>query len=273
MVQDGLTLCGKTVALTRSRDQAQQTGELVKKYGGKPYFIPSIQIGSASDLSAVKHFADLLEHGKVDIVVFMSENGIHYLLSSTMKLGLSDRIIKCLNDVVVLAVGPKTAGALEKQGIGVSLVPVVYSSTGVLDCLKQYGIEGKSVFIPRTKSASAVLIDRLRDLGATVEEVYVYESLLVHNPELAKKFIEDLAAHRVDAIVFGSSLSARNLFEMLEQHVSSEELVNLLNSLTVVAIGPVTAQTLNEFGVHVDVMPSAFIFEAALVALARFWSS
>ena len=44
MVQDALTLKGRTVALTRPRDQAEETGKLIKQYGGEPYFIPSIEI-------------------------------------------------------------------------------------------------------------------------------------------------------------------------------------------------------------------------------------
>jgi uroporphyrinogen-III synthase len=54
---------------------------------------------------------------------------------------------------------------------------------------------------------------------------------------------------------------------MLDDHVSKEQLWDTLNSnLTVVAIGPVTAETLLEMGLRVDVMPKTYLFEEALNA-------
>ncbi len=53
-----------------------------------------------------------------------------------------------------------------------------------------------------------------------------------------------------------------------------EKLRDLLNSkITVVAIGPVTAETLSEMGLKVDVMPDKQVFEEALISLARYWDA
>ena len=61
---------------------------------------------------------------------------------------------------------------------------------------------------------------------------------------------------------------------MLENQISQEKLSDLLNSkVTVVAIGPVTADALADMGVEADVMPDKHLFEEALVALALYWSS
>jgi uroporphyrinogen-III synthase len=59
---------------------------------------------------------------------------------------------------------------------------------------------------------------------------------------------------------------------MLTEQVSLEKLRDIMNSkLTIVAIGPATAETLSEMGVKVDVMPEKHLFEEALNALALYW--
>lgn len=272
MVQDTFTLKGRTVAITRPVDQAEETGELIKSFGGVPYFIPSIEIQETCDAESIKHFVNELENKKIDYVLFMSVNGIRYLLSCASRFGLKSRILTNLKNVAVLAVGPKTAQELNKHDVFVDLVPEQYSSEGITNCLQKHGINAKTVYIPRTKGATPDLANNLADLGAFVHEFYVYTSLLPADPDLNQKFVNDLQNGVVDAIIFGSSLSATNLFEMLKNEVSHERLRNLLNSkLTIVAIGPVTAHSLSELHLRVDVMPKKYLFEEALKLLAKHW--
>jgi uroporphyrinogen-III synthase len=271
MVQDDFTLKGRTVALTRPLNQAKETGNLIKRYGGTPYFIPTIEIASTCDLLAVQVFFAELEDNKVDYVLFMSPNGIHYLLNIAETLGLKDKLKKCLNKIVVISVGPKTAQELRNHDINVSLIPKNYSSDGIVDCLKQKGIEGRTIYIPRTRDATPYLANSLTILGAKVHELYVYASLLPHDQHLNERFLKDLRAGMIDAIIFGSSLSVTNLFDMLGKLISKEKLRELLNnSLTIVAIGPVTAQTLFKMGLKVEVVPKSYLFEEAIKALARY---
>ena len=78
---------------------------------------------------------------------------------------------------------------------------------------------------------------------------------------------------KIDAVIFGSSLSTRNLFQMLEELISKEKLLDIMNSkFTIVAIGPVTAETLFIMGLRVDVMPKTYLFEEALKTSAHYWT-
>jgi len=43
-------LCGRTVVLTRPAAQAKETGRLVEQFGGKPYYLPTIEIVGASSV-------------------------------------------------------------------------------------------------------------------------------------------------------------------------------------------------------------------------------
>jgi len=272
MVQEALTLKGRTIAITRPRDQAEEAGKMIEKKGGKPYFVPTIEIKAPSDLSAIKKFLDALVRSEVDYVIFMSVNGFRYLLSAAEGLGLKAQLKECLARTTMVAVGPKTAQELKNHQIHVDLIPEKYTSEGIIQSLQQRGISGKSIYIPRTSEAPPALARRLREIGGKVQEVYVYESRLPIDNNLKESFFQDLIGGRIHAIVFSSSLGVKNLFQMLTEQVSLEKLRDIMNSrLTIVAIGPTTAETLAEMGLRVDVMPEKHLFEEALSALAFHW--
>ena len=274
MVQESSTLKGKTIAITRPRGQAEEAAKMIDKKGGKPYFIPAIEIKGPSDLKPIKKFIGELQKDEVDYVIFMSVNGVRYLLSVAERLGQLDETLAGLRKTVMIAVGPRTAQELEAHQIKVNIVPSKYTSEGIIERLEQLDVSGKTVRIPRTSSATPVLKEKLWEMNALVQEVYVYESTIPADHKLREKFFQDLTDKKIDAIIFGSTSCVKNLFQMPEDQISQENLRDLMNSkVTVVAIGPVTAGALVEMGVRVDVMPDKHLFEEAVAALARYWNS
>jgi uroporphyrinogen-III synthase len=274
MVQEAVTLKGRTIAVTRPKGQAEEAGKMIAKKGGKPYFIPTIEIKGPRDLSTTKKFIDTLARGEVNYVIFMSINGVRYLLSAAESLGLKDQLKKRLEKTATLAVGPKTAQELRENQIRVDLIPERYTSEGIIESLQQHGVSGKSIWIPRTSQAPPALAEKLRQMHNNVQEVYVYESRLPVDPALTARFLQDLVGGQIHAIIFSSSLGAKNLFRMLAEQVSTEKLRQIMHSkLTIVAIGPTTAETLAEMGLKVDVMPEKHLFEETLNALAQYWDT
>jgi len=273
MVQENSTLKGKTIAITRPRGQAEEAAKLIEKKGGKPYFIPTVEIKGASDLSSIKDFVGELQRGEVDYAIFMSVNGVRYLLSASERLSHLNETLEGLKKTTTIAVGPRTAQELQAHKIQVNIVPPKYTSEGILQSLQQLDISGKTIRIPRTSGATPTLKEKLEERGALVQEVYVYDSVLPDDQNLKEKFFQDLTSEKIDAIIFGSASCVKNLFQMLKDHISPEKLRDLLNrKVTIVAIGPVTADALVEMGVKVDVMPDRHLFEEALAALARYWN-
>lgn len=274
MVQKAPSLKGKTVAITRPAGQAEEAGKLIEEKGGIPYYIPAIEIKGLTDFSPVKKFISELLKGQVDYVIFMSTNGVKYLFSAAESLKQSSQLKEGLGKAFVIAVGPQTAQALEDEyHVHVGLVPLKYSSEGLIECFQGKNISGKKIRIPRTTGATPTLTEKLKEMGAQVEEVYVYESGLPVDEKLKDRFFQDLISRKIDAIVFGSGLSAKNIFKMLTEKASMEKLRGIINGkVTTVAIGPTTAEALREMGIKVDVMPQNYLFEEALAALARYWS-
>jgi uroporphyrinogen-III synthase len=273
MVQENRPLRGKTVVVTRPRGQAEETVKAIEKRGGKPYLLPTIEIHGAADLSATKVFFKALADKKVDYVIFMSGNGVQYLLDAAERLGVKDAIKKNLKDTTMIAVGPKTAHELQKNGIHVDFIPRKYTSEGILQCLQQRHVSRKTIYIPRTSEAPPDLTQKLRKMGNRVEEIYVYQSQRPTDRGLAEKFVKDLTDEKIDAVVFSSSLGVRNFFEMLMQLIPEKKLRKLIEQkTTVVAIGPTTAKTLAEAGIKADVVPKKSTLDDALDALVSYWT-
>ncbi len=272
MVQKTPNLNGKIIAITRPMGQTEEAGKLIRGMGGIPYFIPAIEIKSLSNFAIVKKFISELAREQINYVILMSTNGVRFLFEAAEALGLDVELQKGLSRTLMIAVGPRTAEALKERQIRVDRVPTKYSSEGLLESFQDESLKGKKIRIPRTSNATPILADELRKRGAEVEEIYVYESGLPEDEKLKSQFYLDLTSGKINALVFGSGLSARNIFKMLAEKAPMEQIRSLIKGkVTVVAIGPTTAEALEELQIEVDVVPEDYLFEKALSALAQFW--
>ena len=185
MVQKTPSLKGRTVALTRPAGQAEEAGKLIQEKGGIPYYIPAIEIKGLTNFSPIKKFITELHKGQIDYVILMSTNGVKYLFTAAETLKQTSQLKDGLAKTFVIAVGPRTAQALEEEyHVKVDLIPTKYSSEGLIECLKSKELSGKKIRIPRTSNATPILSDKLKEMGADVEEIYVYESGLPVDQEM-----------------------------------------------------------------------------------------
>jgi uroporphyrinogen-III synthase len=127
MVQEDYPLKGRTVVVTRPRNQAAETLKAIELRGAKPYLLPTIEIKAPRDLSAATRFFQDLANKKADYVILMSTNGVHQLLAIAESLCTLEEFKRNLKNAAVMAVGPKTAQELENNGIHVDLVPEKYT--------------------------------------------------------------------------------------------------------------------------------------------------
>jgi uroporphyrinogen-III synthase len=272
MVQN-TPLKGRTIAITRPIGQAEEAGELIRTKGGIPYYIPAIEIKPLNNPEPLKKFITELQENTVDYVALMSTNGVKHLFSATEEIKQTNQLYEGLKNVCVIAVGPKTAEALKEKNIRVDMIPQKYSSDGLIEALSNTNLKNKTFRIPRTSNASPTLTETLQQMGADVQEIYVYESGLPIDEELKTKFYQDLTEGHINALLFGSGLSAKNIFKLLTEKASMEQLRQILTEkVTTVAIGPTTAQALNELKITVDVVPNNYLFDSALDALAQYWA-
>ena len=77
----------------------------------------------------------------------------------------------------IAAIGPATRQAIEQHGVKVNVVPKEYVAESVVASLRRK-VKGKRVLLARAKVARDVIPRELRKLGARVDVVEAYETVI-----------------------------------------------------------------------------------------------
>ncbi|MDH3393131.1 MAG: uroporphyrinogen-III synthase, partial [Desulfobulbaceae bacterium] len=157
-----------------------------------------------------------------------------------------------------------TAEALREYGIVADLVPEEYTGDGLAASMVAQGVKGARVLIPRAKKAREILPDTLRDNGADVDVVTVYQNVRPKDYEMVR---EELAAGNIDMVTFTSSSTVTNFLEML-----GADREKLLAGVKCAAIGPITAKTAAKHGLTIDVQPTSYTIPSMVDAIVDCYS-
>jgi uroporphyrinogen III methyltransferase/synthase len=252
-------LLGKGVVVTRAREQASALLQLVQEYGACCYQFPTIAISPLEDTKAVEQAVDRL--AAYDWCIFTSVNGVKHFWSVLEAKGLDSR---ALGRAKIGAIGPATAKALQGKGINPDVVPAKYVAESVLDSLKEKGIAGQKVLIPRAKKAREILPQELIRAGAEVDVVPVYQTELAE--QSGEEIVQGLQKGDIHYITFTSSSTVENFFRL----VPAETLWDFVpDRVRLACIGPITAKTLERYGFSAQIQPDVYTIPALAQALVE----
>ena len=239
---------GKTIAITRSRDDSQEFIDLITKERGNVLPLPTIELVSKGE-KIVDEFLSALADGDPDYSVFMSSKAASLLFETAKKVGKFEELQLAIANTIVLAVGPKTKDALEKENVKVAYMPQRYSSVGIGEIFTKLNAVGKKVIIPRSGASTPFLKDLLEKIGLHVTELYLYDVCAFRDTSQWNEFRDLFSQDKVDGIIFTSASSVRAFFEIMTKDHDENELVDMLHKTMVVSIGPFTADELKKFNV------------------------
>ena len=262
-----MSLAGKTVAITRPQQDAEETANLVSRLGGKPYIAPIVEVGFSLAAKRALQIRRSIMKKPPDHIVFMSKNGVRALFKMGKNVREKRRLIGILNRIPITAVGPTTHAELAQRGVKSACLPSKYSSQGVLNRLKKIRVKSKNVMLIRTKNPPDFLRTNLLRLGAKVNEVALYESSRPKSDRHPLRLISAILNQEIDVITFTSAGGVNNLFSVAIDHSLEEKLRKGLNKSIVAAVGPVTSKALRKFGVKVSVVPTRYTATAMIQAL------
>jgi uroporphyrinogen-III synthase len=237
-----MSLEGKAVLITRRPEQAGEMIEEIERLGGRAVIFPSIEIIDPESWRPVDEIISRLD--QFDAIVFASSNAAERFLG---RCGKSSSARAMLRTLEVVAVGQKTRETVERFGIKVTLVPESHSARGLARSLGSGGIHAKRFLIPRGDLAREELPRGLQELGASVETVTVYRTILPRGAE------RDVICNRIlrgeiDIITFASPSAVNNFTSLF----SREELVSLASHVAVAVIGPTTEEAARDAGLRVN---------------------
>ena len=239
---------GKTIAITRSRDDSQEFIDLITKERGNVLPLPTIELVSKGE-KIVDEFLSALADGDPDYSVFMSSKAASLLFETAKKVGKFEELQLAIANTIVLAVGPKTKDALEKENVKVAYMPQRYSSVGIGEIFTKLNAVGKKVIVPRSGASTPFLKDLLEKIGLHVTELYLYDVCAFRDTSQWNEFRDLFSQDKVDGIIFTSASSVRAFFEIMTKDHDEDQLVDMLHKTMVISIGPFTADELKKFNV------------------------
>src|SRR4029077_7756301 len=120
-------------------------------------------------------------------------------------------------------------------------------------------LSGKRIVVTRTRSQAGVLSAQLRALGADVFELPTSEFQPPTDLRAFAELVQD--AHAYDWIVFTSPNGVTAFFDLFYKLYDD---ARDIGGARIAAIGPATAQRINDFHLKVDLQPEEFVAESVV---------
>ncbi len=256
---DSRPLFGKAIVITRAAEQASEFIQLLSETGAEVISFPTIQIAPPRTWETVDEA--IREIGTYDWLLFTSVNGVAMFFARLKTLGGDIRDLKGLR---IGAIGPKTSARLTSLGLKVDAFPEEYRAEALADVIGE--VKGCRVLLARAQTARDILPKTLEARGAEVTVATVYRTLKPRH--LAVDVKKRLLAGEIDAVTFTSSSTVDGFM----QHFSAREKRRLFERTRAAAIGPITAATLRDYGVHPAIRAKRYTIEALAKAIVKYFS-
>ena len=137
------------------------------------------------------------------------------------------------------------------------MVPPRSIAESLVEALRDVPVEGKRVLVARAAEARDVLPDALRERGAEVDVIALYETVAEPLDQAAR---DGLA--QADYVTFTSSSTVRFLLEATGGNLIPPD-------ARVVSIGPITSATVREHGLTVHVEADRHDIDGLVEALVQ----
>jgi uroporphyrinogen III methyltransferase/synthase len=217
----GGPLAGRTIAVTRAREQASELAARLQALGARVVIAPAIRTEPLD--------AELPDLAGFDLLCLTSPTGVARLFDVV-------RDARDLTGPRIAAIGPGTAAALRAGGIEPDIVPARSNAEGLVEALAD--VDVRRALIVRAQEGRDVLPNALRERGAEVELLSLYRTIAEPLSDGDRA-----AALDADLLVFASS-SAVKAF-----HAAA----GTLAGSSIASIGPATSATIRDLGGEVRI--------------------
>jgi uroporphyrinogen-III synthase len=249
---------GRTVLSFESR-RSKEIASLIENYGGRPMVAPAVKEVPAENSADVSRFATALLQDKINLVIFLTGVGTRALARAIEPFCPREQFISSLSKVPVLARGPKPVTALKELGVPITWnVPEPNTWREILHVLETNHIplQGQQIAIQEHGIPSRELVEALKQRGAEVLTVHVYDWALPEDTSPLKNAVTALIESRIDVVLFTAAVQVYHLFQIAEEMGSKRALISALRRTRVASIGPVTSEALAEYGIRANLEPT-----------------
>lgn len=257
------SLKGVRILVTRASRQSLGLSLPLRELGADVIEVPTIEIRPPQSFAALDHALLKIDH--YDTLILTSVNGVETLFERYHRQGLP---IADMQHLLVVAIGPATAAAIQSEGVSVSIVPEKYVAESVVEALRGKITQHSRVLLVRAKIARDVLPDELRKTGAQVEVIEAYETVIPENAAARLKEVFAGPATQPHIVTFTSSSTATNFLSLL-----GPDRNKILERVKLASIGPVTSATLKQAGLTPDIEASEYTMQGLVAAIINLAST
>ena len=260
------TLAGCRVLVGRARHQASALSSGLRKLGARVVEIPFIEIRRPKSFAPLD--SALNQIAGYDWLILTSVNGVEKVWERIARLKISRNR---LGHLKIAAIGPATKAAIESRGLKVHIVPKEYVAESVVQSLRGK-VKGKRMLLARAKVARDVIPRELRKLGAEVDVVEAYETVVPRASRTKLRALLRDVKLRPHVITFTSSSTARNFVELLGRDMwrgrpRPRNPGKNFEGIHFASIGPVTSATLRQLGLKPDIEARQYSIPGLMAAI------
>lgn len=248
-------LAGKRIIVTRARAQASTLSARLRDLGAEVTEMPAIRIEPLDAAPLERALGSIDQYAWL---AFTSQNAVELVWQAMRERGLDAR---SLAHARIAAIGRATADALLAHGIAPDVVPEQFVAESLVEALRSRDdVAGARVLLPRAADARDVLPGGLRAMGAEVDDVPIYRTVL--DGDGASRVASRLREGAIDLVTLTSSSTARLFVEAVGREAAQ--------MAPVASIGPVTTATAKTLGLHVAVEAETSTIAGLIGAIVAF---
>jgi uroporphyrinogen III methyltransferase / synthase len=252
-----VTLSGKTILVTRSKDSSTELCSLLESRKVSVICFPTIEIKNPDSWDLCdKAIWRLAEYSSV---CFTSKNAVIKFVERIRSI--RPQAVDTLATRNIFAVGEKTKKSLETCGFSVLATPKHASAEELVTLLQAHQIKDAKILFPKSDIARENLPKDLRSMGAEVDEIVVYQTV-IPEPDNLEKIRKMFLENKIDITTFFSPSSILNFTEMIGSEV--------LAHTAIAAIGPTTAETAQQLGLSVAILAQQATAEGLVKAIENY---
>jgi uroporphyrinogen III methyltransferase/synthase len=255
-----LPLKNKTIVITRAVETSRESAEIFVQLGAEVITFPTLDIVPPDSWDQFDDF--ILKKNRIDFIIFTSAHAVKMFSKRLEELNESINY----SNVKVVAVGNKTSAVCEKYGIPINIIPKNFSSEGVIFELLKYKLNKKIIFIPRSAIGKEELPGSLKELGAVIKSVPVYNVAVPSEKNIAP-YISNLKKSKPDLYIFTSPSTFDNFLQILK--ISNP--AHYFDGTLIAAIGPTTRTAIESRKLKVNIVPDEYTIEGLAKTIVNYY--
>ena len=251
---------GAMRVLSLEARRAAEAGKLIRTYGGEPLTAPAMREIPLESNQPVLEFADALERGAFDLVIFTTGVGVRSLVKTVSEHMDREQFLTALRSVKIAARGPKSSSALREFNVPISVIaPEPFTWRALMSGMEaKFGtsLNGMNIAVQEYGTSNPELLTALAEKSISITRLLVYQWALPEDVQPLREAVIALAHGHVDVVLFMNAGQVAHLFLMAERMGYTEALHEGFRSTVIGSIGPSTTEGLSMYGLTPDYEPT-----------------